>query len=86
MDPSNFDELRSGKRTIRLKTNRREDLGMSQELEDVNIKTIADLANKKQMNQNRIPTEEEVYFRYGWLVQICVIDLGVGMTNSKIFF
>ncbi|XP_012943224.1 uncharacterized protein LOC101857057 [Aplysia californica] len=55
------DSLRSGHRTVRIKTNRREDISMSRELEDVNTRTIADIATKKQLKQLRKPTEEEVF-------------------------
>ena len=63
MEKQNLDELRSGQRTMRLKTNRREDMCMLQELDDVNSRTIADLAVKKQMDLTKRPTEEEIYLR-----------------------
>ncbi|GFN98631.1 tetratricopeptide repeat protein 6, partial [Plakobranchus ocellatus] len=58
-----MENIREGGRTIRLNTNRREEVSMLQELKDVNNKTLKEIVAKRRQKQQETPDEEEVYKR-----------------------
>ena len=58
--------IREGGRTVRLNTNRREDVSMLQELKDVNNKTLKEIAVKRRQKEQKTPDEEELYKRYNY--------------------
>ena len=58
-----MEEFRDGGRTVRLNTNRREDVSMLQELKDVNNKTMKEIALKRKQREQKTPDEDELYKR-----------------------
>ncbi|CAL1530862.1 unnamed protein product [Lymnaea stagnalis] len=64
MDDQNYTKtLREGGRTIRMNTNRREDLILQQELEDVNKKITINLHSLKELKKLEAPTEHDLFKR-----------------------
>ncbi|XP_059155839.1 uncharacterized protein LOC131940934 [Physella acuta] len=64
MDGQNYlESLRDGSRSIRINTNRRQDLLIQHEIENVNRKSIINISVKKELIKAEEPSEEEIFKR-----------------------
>lgn len=64
MDSQNYlESLRDGSRSIRINTNRLQDLLIQHEIENVNRKSIININVKKELMKAEEPSEEEIFKR-----------------------